>query len=48
MEIFMEIYKYGEIDKMYLIDNLGDHLIGNIFIKFRTEKDAENVKKNIS
>ncbi|CAF5209715.1 unnamed protein product, partial [Rotaria magnacalcarata] len=32
---------YGEIEAMTVCDNLGEHLIGNIYIKFRFEKDAE-------
>lgn len=47
-EIFLEVCRFGEIREMYICDNLGDHLIGNIYIKFAREEDAENVKKNIS
>ena len=28
---------------MHILDNIGDHLLGNVFVKFVTEKDAENV-----
>jgi splicing factor U2AF subunit len=47
-EIFIEIANYGEIREMHICDNLGDHLIGNIYVKFATPEDAENVMKNIS
>lgn len=47
-EIFLEVSKFGEIREMHICDNLGDHLIGNIYIKFAREEDAESVKKNIS
>lgn len=33
---------------MHILDNIGDHLLGNVFVKFVTEKDAENVMQNIS
>lgn len=33
---------------MHIVDNIGDHLIGNIFVKFATEEDARNVMENIS
>ena len=33
--------KYGEIEEMNVCDNLGDHLVGNVYIKFRREEDAE-------
>ena len=33
-EIFTEIEdKYGEIEEMNICDNLGDHLVGNVYIK---------------
>lgn len=35
-EIFTEIEdKYGEIEEMNICDNLGDHLVGNVYIKVR-------------
>merc|ERR1712071_492778 len=33
--------KYGEIEEMNVCDNLGDHLVGNVYIKFRKEEDAD-------
>ena len=33
-EIFMELCKYGEIDEVVVADNIGDHMIGNVYIKF--------------
>ena len=47
-EIFLEVSRFGEIREMHICDNLGDHLIGNIYIKFASSEDAENVKNNIS
>ena len=32
--------KYGEVEEMNVCDNLGDHLVGNVYIKFRREDDA--------
>jgi len=32
--------KYGEVEEMNVCDNLGDHLVGNVYIKFRYEEDA--------
>ncbi|XP_067937752.1 splicing factor U2AF 35 kDa subunit-like [Watersipora subatra] len=41
-EIFVEMEdKYGEIEEMNVCDNLGDHLVGNVYVKFRREEDAE-------
>jgi hypothetical protein len=34
-EVFFEIEdKYGEIEEMNVCENLGDHLVGNVYIKF--------------
>ncbi|XP_039706065.1 splicing factor U2AF 26 kDa subunit isoform X3 [Pteropus medius] len=41
-EVFTELQeKYGEIEEMNVCDNLGDHLVGNVYVKFRREQDAE-------
>ena len=34
------ILRYGEVEEMNVCDNLGDHLVGNVYIKFRTEENA--------
>ncbi|ELV10521.1 Splicing factor U2AF 35 kDa subunit [Tupaia chinensis] len=45
-EFFQEVFtemeeKYGEVEEMNVCDNLGDHLVGNVYVKFRREEDAE-------
>jgi len=41
-EVFVECEdRYGEIEEMNVCDNLGDHLVGNVYIKFRHEAAAE-------
>lgn len=41
-EVFVECEdRYGEIEEMNVCDNLGDHLVGNVYIKFKYEEDAE-------
>uniref|UniRef100_A0A2K6UI41 U2 small nuclear RNA auxiliary factor 1 like 4 n=1 Tax=Saimiri boliviensis boliviensis TaxID=39432 RepID=A0A2K6UI41_SAIBB len=41
-EVFTELQeKYGEIEEMNVYDNLRNHLVGNIYVKFRREEDAE-------
>lgn len=35
-EVFVECEdRYGEIEEMNVCDNLGDHLVGNVYIKVR-------------
>merc|ERR1712176_959150 len=33
--------KYGEIEEMNVCDNLGDHLVGNVYVKFKDEGSSE-------
>lgn len=41
-DIFIELEdKYGSIEEMNICDNLGDHLVGNVYVKFKNEEIAE-------
>ncbi|EYC37429.1 hypothetical protein Y032_0792g2376 [Ancylostoma ceylanicum] len=45
-EIFTEVNeKYGEIEEMEVCDNIGEHMIGNVYVKFAREEDAEKCVK---
>lgn len=40
-DVFVELEdKYGEIEEMNVCDNLGDHLVGNVYVKVK--KPATN------
>merc|ERR1711924_286055 len=41
IEVFLELANYGEIEDVVVVDNLCDHLIGNVYVKYYYEKDAE-------
>ena len=48
-DIFVEMHdKYGDIEEMNICDNLGDHLIGNVYVMFKEEESAERAVKDIS
>lgn len=48
-DVFVECEdKYGEIEEMNVCDNLGDHLVGNVYIKFRREEDAERAVNDLN
>uniref|UniRef100_A0A6G1SDH7 Splicing factor U2af subunit n=1 Tax=Aceria tosichella TaxID=561515 RepID=A0A6G1SDH7_9ACAR len=52
-EFFEDIYveleeKYGPIEEMNVCDNLGDHLIGNVYVKFKSEEDAERAVDHLN
>ena len=34
-DIFEEVDKYGEIEHLNICDNLADHMVGNVYIKFK-------------
>jgi splicing factor U2AF subunit len=40
-ELVEELAKYGEIEQLHVVENLGDHMFGNIYIKYHTEEQSE-------
>uniref|UniRef100_A0A0N5AXY7 Splicing factor U2AF 26 kDa subunit n=1 Tax=Syphacia muris TaxID=451379 RepID=A0A0N5AXY7_9BILA len=48
-EVFSEIdEQYGRIEEMIVSDNIGEHMIGNVYIKFSNESDAQNAVKHLN
>ena len=39
-EIFIELSNYGEIRELFVVDNLADHLIGNVYVRYNDETSA--------
>jgi splicing factor U2AF subunit len=39
-DIFEELDKFGEVENLNICDNLADHLVGNVYVKFREEESA--------
>ena len=39
-DVFCELCKFGEVETMVVCDNTGDHLIGNVYARFKYEEDA--------
>jgi splicing factor U2AF subunit len=37
-EVFMELAKFGELEEVIVADNIGDHMIGNVYAKFVAEE----------
>lgn len=48
-DVFVECEdKYGEIEEMNVCDNLGDHLVGNVYIKVLILKStSQNPHRNV-
>lgn len=42
------VCQYGLIEEMNVCDNLGDHLVGNVYIKFQREEDAERAVNELN
>lgn len=40
--------KYGEIEDMIVVDNLGDHIVGNVYVKYSEDEFSENAQKHIN
>ena len=39
-EVFMKLAEFGELEELVALDNINDHMIGNIYVKFADENDA--------
>ena len=46
--IYMELANYGDIEEIGVADNIGDHLIGTVYVKFVTEQGAEIAMEKLS
>eukprot|EP01129_Flabellula_baltica_P004556 TRINITY_DN1592_c0_g1_i1.p1 TRINITY_DN1592_c0_g1~~TRINITY_DN1592_c0_g1_i1.p1 ORF type:complete len:165 (-),score=45.54 TRINITY_DN1592_c0_g1_i1:63-557(-) len=46
-DVFSELCKYGEIEELCAARNLGDHLFGNVYVKFFEEESAERAMEGI-
>lgn len=40
-DVFLEMIKYGEVEEVHICDNIGEHIIGNTYVKFHTEEEAK-------
>ncbi|KAI8838171.1 hypothetical protein BJ741DRAFT_562878 [Chytriomyces cf. hyalinus JEL632] len=39
-DMYVEMCKYGEVEELNVCDNVGDHLLGNVYVMFKYEEDA--------
>lgn len=47
-EILEELQKFGEIEELNVVENLGDHMFGNVYCKFADEEMAEAAMKTLT
>jgi len=47
-EVFLELANYGEIEDLVVLDNVSDHMVGNVYCKYYHEEAAERAVRNLS
>ncbi|KAI8801680.1 hypothetical protein BJ742DRAFT_836313 [Cladochytrium replicatum] len=47
-DIFIELAKYGEVEEMNVCDNVGDHLVGNVYVRYKFEDDAQKAVDSLN
>ena len=48
-EVFVEMErKYGEVEEINVCENIGEHMVGNVYVKFMKEEDAEKAKNDLN
>lgn len=46
-DIYQELSKFGVVEDIKVCDNLGEHLLGNVYIKFADEASAKAALQNL-
>mmetsp|Transcript_28766 Transcript_28766/g.52420 ORF Transcript_28766/g.52420 Transcript_28766/m.52420 type:complete len:254 (-) Transcript_28766:50-811(-) len=47
-EVWLELASYGEVEDMVVLDNVSDHMLGNIYVRYYREEDAEVAAQKLS
>jgi splicing factor U2AF subunit len=47
-DVFLELSKFGELEDLHVCDNLADHLVGNVYAKFKDEDGAYNAMQGLA
>jgi len=47
-EVFLELANYGEIEDLVVLDNVSDHMLGNVYCKYYHTEAAERAVKKLS
>ncbi|KAI1714346.1 RNA recognition motif domain-containing protein [Ditylenchus destructor] len=47
-EVFTELEeKYGPVEELNVCENIGEHMVGNVYVKFLQEEDAERAVEGL-
>jgi len=47
-EIFLKLATFGELEDLVILDNINDHMIGNVYAKYFNEEDAEKALRGLN
>lgn len=47
-DLYMELSVFGHIVGLHVLENLGDHMLGHVYCKFRDEEEAANALEALS
>lgn len=47
-DFFCELSNYGHLAEMHVCDNVGEHLIGNVYARYEFEDEAQNAVDSLN
>ncbi|KAI7875900.1 RNA-binding domain-containing protein [Lichtheimia hyalospora FSU 10163] len=47
-DVFTELATFGEVEEMIVCDNIGDHLVGNVYCQFKYEEAAGKAVESLN
>jgi len=47
-DIYYELRNYGKVEELNICDNTGPHLMGNVYVKYRHEEDAQKALASLA
>lgn len=47
-DVFCELVKFGNLLEMHVCDNVGDHLIGNVYARYEWEDEAQSAVDDLN
>lgn len=47
-DLFDELSKYGYVEEINVVQNMGDHMFGNVYVRYAEEEDAEKAVQAIN
>lgn len=47
-EVFFELAKFGELEDLCVVDNVSEHMLGNIYVRYFREEDAERAVQKLN